>query len=161
MPTCVIWSPSALGKCHAYFGFNKAGSDSSDTYNFYDYSQGNVKNWYWNFGDGTSSTERNPTHTFNLTYDTASTVMVCLTIVTDSCTNMECQTIFIRPQPPVNCHAYFGATIAGSDSSNTYNFYDYSQGNVNYWYWNFGDGTSSTERNPTHTFIYLVTPHIR
>ncbi|WP_343667690.1 PKD domain-containing protein [Chitinophaga sp.] len=34
------------------------------TVHFTDQSTGQVKSWYWKFGDGTFSTEQNPTHTF-------------------------------------------------------------------------------------------------
>jgi PKD repeat protein len=37
-------------------------------------------------------------------------------------------------------------------SSLTINFTDLSTGDPSAWEWNFGDGTSSTEQNPTHTF---------
>jgi len=32
---------------------------------FKDQSQGEITSWKWDFGDGTSSTEQNPTHQYN------------------------------------------------------------------------------------------------
>jgi PKD repeat protein len=34
------------------------------------------------------------------------------------------------------------------------NFYDTSYGNPTSWYWNFGDGSTSTEKNPMHTYLH-------
>jgi hypothetical protein len=33
-------------------------------------------------------------------------------------------------------------------------FYDTSYGNPTSWYWNFGDGSTSTEKNPMHTYLH-------
>jgi hypothetical protein len=33
-----------------------------------------------------------------------------------------------------------------------YHFKDLSAGNINIWHWDFGDGTSSTEQNPSHQY---------
>ena len=35
------------------------------TIQFTDKSIGNPASWFWNFGDGTNSTEQNPTHTYS------------------------------------------------------------------------------------------------
>ena len=36
--------------------------------------------------------------------------------------------------------------------SRTANFTDHSRGRIDSWFWEFGDGTTSTERNPVHTY---------
>ena len=45
--------------------------------------------------------------------------------------------------------------------SNIYSFYDQSTGIISNWNWNFGDGTTSIEQSPQHTYynrgIYNVT----
>ena len=38
------------------------------------------------------------------------------------------------------------------DSSRTVAFRDHSKGNITSWKWDFGDGTTSTERNPIHEY---------
>ncbi|HOS82928.1 MAG TPA: PKD domain-containing protein [Methanolinea sp.] len=47
---------------------------------FTDLSTGNPTSWSWNFGDGTTSTLQNPTHT----YTTPGTYTVALRITTAS-----------------------------------------------------------------------------
>jgi len=46
------------------------------TVNFTDLSTGSIDSWNWDFGDGSTSTQQNPSHT----YDTDGTYTVSLTI---------------------------------------------------------------------------------
>jgi PKD repeat protein len=58
--------------------------------NFTDASTGiNVQAWFWNFGDGNTSTQQNPSHTYagSGTYD------VCLTVTDDCGSNVSCTSI--------------------------------------------------------------------
>jgi PKD repeat protein len=46
--------------------------------------------------------------------------------------------------------AVFGANAGSTPQERV--FVDISQGSPTQWYWNFGDGTTGTTQNPTHTF---------
>jgi hypothetical protein len=80
--------------CQAVFS---AISDSLTSYpflyHFMDLSTGNINSWYWDFGDGFTSTEQNPSHQFN----DPGTYNVCLTVknLDDStgCSDQLCQDI--------------------------------------------------------------------
>ncbi|MCX6280934.1 MAG: PKD domain-containing protein [Bacteroidetes bacterium] len=51
------------------------------------------------------------------------------------------------------CRADFIAELDSSSATpNLYRFFDLSAGNPDHWVWNFGDGSSSTERNPVHVY---------
>ncbi len=65
--------------CHAAFGFHP--TEGTFTINFTDSSTSphEITSWSWDFGDGTLSTEENPSHT----YDHDGTYYVCLTIHDD------------------------------------------------------------------------------
>jgi PKD repeat protein len=54
--------------------------------------------------------------------------------------------------PPAPSADFTAAPRTCSCSSLTVNFVDLSTGSPVAWEWNFGDGTTSTEQNPTHTF---------
>jgi hypothetical protein len=60
-------------------------------YHFSDLSTGNINAWYWDFGDGSFSTEQNPSHQ----YDEAGTYTVCLSVAdqtdTSNCSDQACQ----------------------------------------------------------------------
>lgn len=40
-------------------------------------------------------------------------------------------------------------------------FQDRSTGNVNQWFWDFGDGNTSREQNPTFVFTYPVVDNVK
>ena len=57
---------------------------------------GFIVSWEWNFGDGTSSTQQNPTHT----YDTADTYIVSLTVTdNDGGTGSVGHLVVVQPGP--------------------------------------------------------------
>lgn len=108
---------------------------------------GTILQYQWSFGDGTTSTEQNPEHL----YGAPGWYPVGLTVTTDS----GCITTVIRPnavniyQGPV---AQFSTTAElASDIYPLVNFINEttSQG---FYYWNFGDGATSTEYSPAHDY---------
>lgn len=112
--------------------------------------------WFWDFGDGTTSTQQNPVHP----YPIPGTYQVCLTITIEngiSCTDSICKFIVIPDS--VNCEAAYTYNI---DPSNPLEitFSDNSVGNITDWTWDFGDGTTSHEPSPVHEYAepaeYLV-----
>jgi len=71
-------------------------SDFSKTINmldvsFTDISSGNPTSWLWEFGDGTTSTNSNATHT----YASAGTYLACLMVSNDCGENISCQNISV------------------------------------------------------------------
>ncbi len=110
-----------------------------------------VTSYSWNFGDGTNSTLQNPTHSFT---------QLGSNVVTETVTDSNFQnssyteTISVLPVPP---NPPAPQSIWAMDRPQDYTpatctFYDWSSGDIVNWYWNFGDGATSTERNPTHTY---------
>ena len=103
------------GNCKAQFKYevNTLSMSPLPTFNFYDASEGNVRYWYWNFGDGTTSEEQNPVHSFALNSDSVIAIRtVSLTILTtDSCKSYYSENIQIINdtvwQPDTDCHAEF------------------------------------------------------
>ena len=101
----------------------------------------------WNFGDGGTSTEENPVHTF----PGVGTYNVCLYIyTTDSCSSFYCQEITFTDPDTTGCEASFSYTIDGDNvvfdnTSSTF-------GIAGSYSWEFGDGEASTLTDPTHTY---------
>jgi PKD repeat protein len=75
-------------QCEANFTYYDYGDG---TFEFTDMSPGNPVTWYWEFGDGGISTEKNPFHA----YPGPGTYNTCLTITGNDCTDTFCQTIAI------------------------------------------------------------------
>jgi PKD repeat protein len=140
---------SSIDACRAAFIYYK---DSTNTppfnYHFIDQSIGNITNWYWNFGDGVTSTLQSPYHS----YQQAGTYDVCLHISgpDSSCYDYACETIVVGGN--TGCQADFGYYPVPQGSPDSFHFYDLSTGDIDAWSWSFGDGTGSDEQNPFHTF---------
>jgi len=116
-----------------------------------------IVSWAWDFGDGQTSADQNPTHRFA----PDGIYTVCLT-VTDSAnlTNTVCKTVQVGPACPV---ASFQHEPAQGCALEGVVFTDTSTdpcGGITAWSWDFGDSSTSTDQNPIHTYqspdIYTV-----
>ncbi len=116
---------------------------------FTDNSTG-ATSWSWSFGDGNTSKEKNPTHT----YSSAGNYNVNLTVNNESGWNSKTLNIIVQGeqrQEKIFPVVDFDADTTSGYAPLSVQFTDLSQ-NVTAWNWNFGDGATSTERNPTHTY---------
>lgn len=154
--TKIVYVGGQPGGCQASFNYFNTNPAYPNQIQFTDQSFGNPQNWYWDFGDGSYSTEQNPVHTYN----TVGLFNVCLSISSpdSSCNDMFCLPIFVG-NPGGDCQAAYNYIIEyavdtlGGIANVSVQFLDQSMGNINSWFWSFGDGTSSTEQNPTHVFM--------
>jgi PKD repeat protein len=112
--------------------------------------EGGLLSYVWDFGDGTTSTVKNPIHE----YTTPEAVLVTLTVIDDGgATNTITQTIVIFPviRPVADFrHEPHEATIQDPVS-----FFDESldeDGLILAWEWDFADGEISHRKDPIHTF---------
>jgi PKD repeat protein len=107
---------------------------------FQDQSDASANGWFWDFGDGNTSTAQNPSHN----YAVGGTYTVCLTVTSGCATATTCHTVS-------TCAALneaFSQTVNGG----AVNFQDLSGVSANNWSWDFGDGSTSTVQNPSHTY---------
>lgn len=118
------------------------------TVQFTDASIGAPTAWLWDFGDGNNSTLQNPSHT----YTQAGSFNVKLT-VSNNVINNTSQIPFLINVSSVNTlAANFNSNLTSGNTPLTVQFNDLSTGNPAAWYWDFGDGTNSTDKNPIHTY---------
>ncbi len=117
---------------------------------FTDTSENGPTAWEWDFGDGATSTEQNPVHTYKKvgTYDVTLTV----TNVAGSDSTETTVTAGIID---------FTASVTSGAVPLAVKFTDTSDGKPTAWEWDFGDGEASDEQNPDHTYetagTYTVT----
>lgn len=142
--------------CQAYFEYSAVPAEPY-TIQFENLSVGNYAYCIWAFGDGTSSSEEDPVHSYNA----QGTYPVCLTIFDSigACNNTYCREVLVGITAP--CKASFEVipdTLANMEIQ--YHFINTSTGSLNTWFWNFGDGGTSTEYEPIHQYeeegIYQV-----
>jgi gliding motility-associated-like protein len=123
---------------------------------FTDLSLGNVDTWLWHFGDGGTSTERNPSHIYQDTgyFD------IILIVASNGCADSIKLDKYVYIKPPI---AKF-IDSSGCDLRFTRKFIDKSIGATS-WNWDFGDGTTSIEENPVHIYAspgtYMVQLTVR
>lgn len=111
---------------------------------------------YWRFGDGSTSTDCNPSNIYTHTGSYDVTFIYANTIgCSDSVTNHSYITIYSQP------HVAFTATPQPATIINPeIHFTDQSTGIIDQWLWHFGTGASSNVANPTYTYadtgVYVV-----
>jgi len=116
------------------------------TVRFYDTSSGVPTSWVWNFGDGGTSTEQNPSHT----YTTAGSYPVSLTVRNEYGTSQKSELNFILAGTLPS--AQFTAIPSEGAVPLVVQFNDLSTGIPSTFAWDFGDGETSTEKSPLHTY---------
>jgi PKD repeat protein len=113
---------------------------------------GSVVSWEWDFGDGATSSERNPSHLYAAPgeYDV-------LLVVTDDDGAADARTHTANPEapPPPEPNREPDADFDVDCDDLTCIFTDESRdedGVIVGWQWDFGDGATSNEQNPVHTY---------
>ena len=120
---------------------------------FTDLSTGDPTNWTWSFGDGTTSHEQHPVHT----YTSNGKWMVSLVAekFDPDSADVMVKYIYIRVGPAVAADFIAAPTVVAAGSP--VQFTDRSTSAdpsfpVNSWNWDFGDGGTSTAPNPSHVY---------
>lgn len=111
-------------------------------------SSANAVSWQWDFGDGNTSTLQNPQHT----YQNPGMYSVRLTVFnTDGCPDALLKTNLVGITLP---NALFSVSSTQGCIPFTTNFTDQSTSNepIVTWLWDFGDGTTASVKNPSHTY---------
>jgi len=153
----IVVDPEPCDLPTACFTADPTSGDAPLTVTFADCSE-DADSWLWDFGDGITSIEQNPTHTYSIASNDAYTV--CLTVENECGTDQVCAEItVIKPGAPPE--AAFSADPTSGYAPLTVIFTDESTGNPTGWSWNFGDGETSSDQNPVHTYndpgTYTVT----
>ncbi|MCK4366155.1 MAG: PKD domain-containing protein, partial [Thermoplasmatales archaeon] len=118
---------------------------------------GTIVSWLWDFGDGNTSIQQNPTHQYadNGVYN------VTLNVTDDDNTTDEInQQIAVANVPPVVNFTYIPSIPTVND---IVQFNDTSidlDGTIVDWTWDFGDGNTSTSRNTTHQYLDNITYNV-
>jgi PKD repeat protein len=116
------------------------------TTQFTDLSEGSPTSWLWLFGDGGSSTLKNPIYTY--TDEGIYDVILTTTNAYGQSTGQRVKYIRVGLEPTPN----FIATPLLGPPPHEVRFTDLSDGSPSSWFWEFGDGDTSTAKNPTHIY---------
>jgi PKD repeat protein len=143
-----IVSLLANGGLCANFQFQPASGFRPLSVSFTDTSDGNIEAWHWDFGDGSTSIQQNPTHIYaaNGAYDV--TLLISGPGGSDELTYHQAILVYSPSQ------AEFSATPLYGTAPLEISFTDQSTGDITNWQWDFGDGSVSTAQNPIHLYSY-------
>lgn len=138
---------------------------------FTDRTKGTPTAWQWDFGDGNTSTEQNPVYI----YATPGTYTPMLTAFNSGGSSAYTSFVWVRTKPVIPTFtptptitprptippipgfppiAFFAMNKSVGSAPLTVQFNDMSFRGPTSWEWNFGDGETSTLRNPVHIFAY-------
>ena len=134
--------------------FTSSGTSGCEplTVDFTDGSTSNTTSWSWDFpgASPSSSTEQNP----SVTYNDAGTYTVTLIASNTTGTSTITETDFIVVAPLAS------PSFTTSSDENTVTFTNTSTDATSY-SWDFGDGNTSTESDPIHTCLLYTSPSPR
>lgn len=130
-------------------GFVAQGGEtgSEQTISFRSITVGDATSFSWDFGDGSRGTGERVTHT----YAAPGTYSVTITASGGGITDSATHSVRVDPNTP-ELEAGFRASPGPAGAEQTISFANITVGEVTSWRWDFGDGSSSTERAPTHRY---------
>jgi PKD repeat protein len=105
-----------------------------------------VTKWFWEFGDGKTSTKQNPVYTYRKPGSYSVTLTVTGPGGTSTVTQAACINAYAVPK------ANFTAAPKRGVAPLQVNFADKSKGSITGWMWDFGDNQTSDEQHPVHTY---------
>jgi PKD repeat protein len=136
---------SGSGAPVASFGQDRTDGPPGLVVQFTDTSSGQVTSHQWDFGAAGSSSAQNP----SVAFPDVGTYSVRLTVSGSEGTSSVQKDQLIGVHPPIvadfTCDESIGfapLVVTCTDESE----------NASTWFWDFGDGTTSTDRNPTHVY---------
>ena len=108
---------------------------------------GTAVKYFWQFGDGTISKEENPVHTY--IREGVYTVILIVENNYGATFTSKIACVIAKLSTPI---ADFSAESTAGSAPLQVRFSDRSLNQPGSWFWQFGDGTSSTEQNPVHLY---------
>jgi PKD repeat protein len=140
----------------ADIGANATSGEAPLAVGFTDASSGKPTAWEWDFGDGAASVDQNPVHV----YEVPGTYTVKLTVKNSKGSNTVTRDVTADvpvPAPPIES---FEVDSTSGEAPFEVAFTDTSLKSPTAWAWDFGDGNTSDEQNPTHVYaspgVYTV-----
>jgi PKD repeat protein len=122
----------------------QSGTAGQTLFTFTDQSTGPVGTRLWTFGDGSSSTSKNPTHVY------AAPGQYTVTLLVNGNGLVSQLSKAVHVSGPLEAQFVFSPAVP--TTSTTIQFSDLSSGAPSSWNWSFGDGTTSTAQNPAKRF---------
>jgi len=115
---------------------------------------GTIVSYQWYFGDGGSSSQKNPQHRYNIAEPAVFTVQLTVTD-NDGKTGTAAKEITVGDidnQPPTADFSFTPGNPVPGDTIQFLSLSSDADGTIEHYYWDFGDGFTSTGENPQHKY---------
>jgi gliding motility-associated-like protein len=149
--TCPQFAPAIL---------TPVSSCNSNTVSFSNLGGSSGSDWLWNFGDPSTTLDVSTLNTPTYTYPVPGNYTITLTTgVGTNCANTATTQLVITQVIPnflSTAPQCVGNTVAFTDATT-----QSANAVLTSWNWNFGDGGTSTQQNPTHVYTSAGTFNVR
>lgn len=109
--------------------------------------EGTIVSWDYDFGDGNTSTDQNPTHT----YANAGTDVITQTVTSNfGCSTNVTFPATVNPKPNADFNTQ---DVCFNEVMNFQDATTVASGSIASWNWDFGDSNISIDQNPTNTYL--------
>ena len=102
--------------------------------------------YYWNFGDGHTSTGLNPSNTYLIRGDYDVTL---ITTSDKSCKDTIIRSVRVHPVP---IPSFYAEDVPYNTPAEFYDSSTIVQGSIVQWHWNFGDANTTSVQHPQYTY---------
>ncbi len=136
----------------ANFSINAAGDCVGDTVVFSDSSNGAINTYQWSFGNGASPATASTAGPHQVVYNSGGRKTVQLTVTNAGGTDFTTM--------PLDVDGLSNSLFVYGVSGGTVNFTAISSFNPTAWLWDFGDGDTSSQKNPSHTYTAAGTFYV-
>lgn len=135
----------------AAFRMIERSARAGDPLHLVDESQGYIETWEWRVGGARVANDKNPV----IELAEPGSALVTLVVRGPGGTNEVSKQVSVSPRfSPVRVRVA-GSRLSGNAPLSV-QFTNLSTGDVRAWRWEFGDGQSSTNANPQHTFTHAT-----
>jgi gliding motility-associated-like protein len=150
LPFLLLITTPAISQLNADFSVTNTTGCTPFTVQFKDISTGSPTSWFWDFGDGQTSSLQNPA----ITYTTSGSFSVRLIIKTATEQDYEEKDNYINVSftPDVDFFVVGGDSGCVNLQASFQDNSDMHGAPVKSWLWDFGDGGTSSLQNPSHTY---------
>ncbi|QPC81198.1 PKD domain-containing protein [Phototrophicus methaneseepsis] len=153
-PTPVPTSTPTIPRPIASFTQDRTSGNAPLVVRFTNQSQGQISSYSWDFGDTGNSNQINPVHT----YQSPGVYSVTLRVTGPGGTaNVSRQINVTSPSAP---NASFNPSTTSGEAPLNVSFTNTTTGNYTSSFWDFGDGETSQQANPSHTFSDVGTYNV-
>lgn len=131
----------------AHFAARQRKVKANSPVDFFSYSTGSPDSYFWDFGDGTTSNEVNPIHSYTKAGRYNVKLIAYKSNIADTLVKVEYVLVS-------NLRASFRADTLNGEAPFKVQFTNTTEQPYISSFWDFGDGQQSTEANPLHTYTF-------